>query len=75
MPYVVPERQPRPLPRRRAANIDLLPATQRERRIADLVSETLELLQVERLATIRQRNPDDDDEAPTRRLGAAKKRR
>lgn len=73
MPYVVPERHHRPTRRRRAANLDLLPAAERERRIADMINETLELLHVERLGTTRHPNPDDDDD-PTR-LGAAKKRR
>jgi hypothetical protein len=73
MPYVVPERH-RPTHRRAATNMDLLPAAARAQRIGEMIRETLELLEVERLATLRHRNPDDD-EGPTRRLGAVKKRR
>jgi hypothetical protein len=74
MPYVVPERHHRPTRRRRVANMDLLPAAERERRIADMINETLELLHVERVSSPGRRDPDDDNEGP-RRLGAAKKRR
>jgi hypothetical protein len=73
MPYVVPERHHRPPRRQRPALTDLLPAAERERRIADMIREALELLEVERLGTVH-RNPDDDDEAPNRRLGTRKKR-
>jgi hypothetical protein len=73
MPYVVPERH-RPTRRRHASQTDLLPAAAHGRRIAEMIRETLELLEAERLGATRHRNPDDDDEDPTRRLGATKKR-
>jgi hypothetical protein len=51
----------------------LLPAGARQRRIAEMIRETLDLLEAERLGTTRHRDPDDDDEHPTLRLGATKK--
>lgn len=72
MPYVVPERH-RPTRRRPASKTDLLPAGARQRRIAEMIRETLDLLEAERLGTTRHRDPDDDDEHPTLRLGATKK--
>jgi hypothetical protein len=71
MPYVVPERQRRPPRRQRPTAPDLLPAAERERRIADMIREALELLEVERLGTAHP-NPDDDD-ARNRRRGTSKK--
>lgn len=70
MPYVVPERK-RPSRQRRSSTPDLLPAAAPERRIAELISETLELEQVG--APLRP-HPDDDHERSTRRLGARQKR-
>jgi hypothetical protein len=71
MPYVVPQRHRGPRRRQRPALPGPLPAGERERRIADMIRDALELLEVERLGTAR-RNPDDDD-APDRRRGTPKK--
>jgi hypothetical protein len=67
----VPQRHRDPRRRQRPAPLGPLPAGERERRIADMIREALELLELERLATT-QRNPDDDDE-PDRRRGTPKK--
>ena len=73
MPYVVPQRKG-PSRRRRSTTADLLPAAGRERRIAELISESLELLEQEQLVSAQPRNPDDDD-GSTRRLGTRQKRK
>ena len=72
MPNAVPRRrQPH---RMRTPQPDLISRAERERRIADLIQQALELLKVERLGTTRRSSSDDDDEDPTRRLGGAKPR-
>ena len=72
MPYVVPERKRRPPRRQRPAAPDLLPAAERERPIADMIRDALELLEVEQRGAVHP-NPDGDDDAPSRRLGTPKK--
>jgi len=74
MPYVVPERRHRPNRRLRGHTAGSVSAAERERRISEMIHEALTLLEDEQLGTTRHRNPDDDDEDPTRRLGTVKKR-
>lgn len=71
MPYVVPERHRGPRRRQRPAPPELLPPGARERRIADMIREALELLEMERRGA-SEHNPDDDD-VPNRRRGNPKK--
>ena len=72
MSYVVPERS-RPS-QRRWATPDPLPAAARETRLAQLIREPLELLELERLGVALRPHRDDDQERSTRRLGARQKR-
>ena len=45
-----------------------------ERGLADALLDALERLERARLATTHRENPDDDDEDPTRRVGAPRPR-
>lgn len=56
-------------PAQRGAASGTFPVAQ-ERGLADALLEALERLEKAKLATTQRENPADDDEDPTRRLGA-----
>jgi hypothetical protein len=73
MPHAAPERRRRPRRPTRTHHLALLSAVDRERRIAAMIREALWVLEAERRAAPRYRNPDDDEESSTE-LGVIKKR-